>query len=202
MLYHLRCMLSDKISENLEKKEAGVVSAMLLGDKSMLDEEIKDLYQSNGIGHLLAISGLHISLIGGSLFELLRRLGIRMQVAAGIAILFLILYGQMTGLSVSTNRAVIMTIILLAGRIFLRYYDLLTALSVSSIIILIKQPLRIMDAGFLLSFVTVLGIYLLVPIGKELFKRYKKIEFLVLLYFYLHCQSFYTFFTSILFIAF
>lgn len=51
-----------------DEKTAGIVSAMVLGDKSGLSDEVKQLYQENGIAHVLAISGLHISLIGASLF--------------------------------------------------------------------------------------------------------------------------------------
>ena len=47
----------------MPEREAGTVSAMLLGDKSMLDEEVKELYRENGMSHLLAISGLHITVL-------------------------------------------------------------------------------------------------------------------------------------------
>lgn len=56
-----------------DEKTAGIVSAMVLGDKSGLSDEVKQLYQENGIAHVLAISGLHISLIGASLFFVLRK---------------------------------------------------------------------------------------------------------------------------------
>ena len=46
------------------------MSAILIGDKSELDEEIKDLYQKSGIGHILAISGLHMSFIGIGLYRI------------------------------------------------------------------------------------------------------------------------------------
>ena len=53
----------------------GTMSAILLGEKSGLDEEMRKLYQKNGMGHLLAISGLHMSLIGMGLYSFLRKAG-------------------------------------------------------------------------------------------------------------------------------
>ena len=60
-LYELRSNFYNCIMQCLPEKEAGVIAAMVLGEKCALDEDIKKLYQDNGIGHILAISGLHIS---------------------------------------------------------------------------------------------------------------------------------------------
>lgn len=59
-----RDTLSASLLEVTDETTAGVLSSMLLGDKSYLDDEIKDLYQVSGISHILAISGLHISIVG------------------------------------------------------------------------------------------------------------------------------------------
>ena len=67
-LHRLRNRFHDVVSLCCDEKTAGIVSAMVLGDKSGLSDEVKQLYQENGIAHVLAISGLHISLIGASLF--------------------------------------------------------------------------------------------------------------------------------------
>ena len=58
------------------EEDAGIFSAAVLGDKKALDSEKKDLYQKNGIAHLLAISGLHLSLIGMGDLQLLRKAGL------------------------------------------------------------------------------------------------------------------------------
>ena len=75
-LHRLNLAISDKYKKILGDKNAGSLSAMVLGDKRGLDEEIKELYQENSISHLLSISGLHISLLGGAVFLFLRRLKI------------------------------------------------------------------------------------------------------------------------------
>ena len=61
------------VKSRLEDKEAGLVIAMLLGNRDFLDKDIYELFQNNGIAHILAISGLHISLIGLSIYNLLRK---------------------------------------------------------------------------------------------------------------------------------
>ena len=58
------------------EKEAAVMSALLLGDKKDLDSELKELYKRNGILHILSISSLHITIIGVSIYKLLRRMGL------------------------------------------------------------------------------------------------------------------------------
>lgn len=74
-LEKLRDTLSASLLEVTDETTAGVLSSMLLGDKSYLDDEIKDLYQVSGISHILAISGLHISIVGMAFYKLLRKEG-------------------------------------------------------------------------------------------------------------------------------
>ena len=76
MLYRMKRFLSDVLDEILDEEDAQILKAMLLGERGELSQETKDLYQSSGIIHILAISGLHISIIGMGLFRLLRILRI------------------------------------------------------------------------------------------------------------------------------
>lgn len=75
ILEKLRDTLSASLLEVTDETTAGVLSSMLLGDKSYLDDEIKDLYRVSGISHILAISGLHISIVGMAFYKLLRKEG-------------------------------------------------------------------------------------------------------------------------------
>ena len=72
LLFKLRIFLEKALDQSLNEEDAGVMKAMLLGDKAYMDREITDMYKSSGIMHILAVSGLHISLIGMGLYELLR----------------------------------------------------------------------------------------------------------------------------------
>lgn len=170
-LQEFRNRLSLVIQNGLPEKEAGVLAAMVLGEKAGLSEEVKTLYQENGIAHILAISGLHISLIGAGLFFLLRRFVMPMKAAAICSVLFLFCYGVITGFPVATQRAILMMCVMLAARFVGRQYDLLSALSFSALIQLFQNPYVLFQTGFLLSYGTVLGIAVFVKKFELLYSR-------------------------------
>lgn len=165
----------DKVQDNLagvfsnlfDDKRASLATAMVLGDKKNLDADVKTLYQRNGIAHLIAISGLHIAMIGGTLYKCLRRLTGSYPIAAIIGVVFIISYGVMTGLSGATYRAVIMLVTSIGADIFGRRYDGLTAIALALLIMLVNNPYQITQVGFLLSFGAVLGIVLIQPMWKQ-----------------------------------
>ena len=72
-LYGIRSLLKQRLGKVLPGKEAAVMCALLLGDKGDLDPELKELYQRNGILHILSISSLHITMIGMTVYQLLRK---------------------------------------------------------------------------------------------------------------------------------
>jgi len=115
-------------------------------------------YQLAGIVHILAISGLHISILGMGLYNLLKKAGLGIWPAGIFSLGVMLQYGIMTGGSVSTMRAVTMFLIAMGARITGRIYDMMTALSVTAMMILLESPAYLLDSGFLLSFGCVLGI--------------------------------------------
>lgn len=141
-----------------EPEDAGVFRAAILGDKSSLDAEIRDLYQKNGIAHLLAISGLHVSIIGMGIYGLLRKTGLRFGTAGLLSGMFLISYGIMTGASASVVRAVIMLLSAFLAGYLGRTYDLISAACMACILLLADAPYLITQGGFQLSFGAVLAI--------------------------------------------
>lgn len=180
-LEDLKRRLINVYEDILEEREAGTLTAMLLGEKYLLEDEVKQLYQENGISHVLAISGLHVSLIGMSIFWLLRKCKRSIITATSITILFVYSYGIMTNFSVSTNRAVVMMIVLLLATPFGKTYDMLSATALSAFLILLQNPFQLMNAGFLLSFLAVIGIAVLFPSLKRLFPGDNKLKAAVLL---------------------
>ena len=137
----------------------GVLSAMLLGDKTSLDSEIRSLYQKSGIAHVLAISGLHISLLGMMLYRLLRhRCGLTYLWAGIVAASFLVAYTLMTGNAVSARRATGMLIVYLVADLLGRSYDMLSALSLIAILLLWENPFLVTNSGFQFSVAAVVGI--------------------------------------------
>ena len=166
-LHILRCKMAAQLDLLLPKEDAGIMKAVLLGAKGDIDEELKALYQRGGIAHILAISGLHISLLGMGAFELLRRLGVPLKAAAFLAAVFMFCYGIMTGFSVSMLRAVIMFLLHMLARMIGRTYDMLTAAGVAAVLILMEQPLYLYYGGFVFSFGCVIGIGLALPVLTE-----------------------------------
>lgn len=154
-LASLRSKVSTVYKQILPSEEAGVMQAMFLGEKQALDTDVKNLYQRNGISHILSISGLHISFLGLLLYKLLKKVGCPIYLNAGIVSIVVFSYGQMTDFSVSTNRAVVMMFVSLFAIVIGRTYDMLSAISLSSFIILIQNPMQLYNTGFQLSFLAV-----------------------------------------------
>ena len=176
-LFKLRSFCVKKLEECLREEEAGVLKAVLLGTKASVEAELKALYQRNGIAHILAISGLHISMLGMGAYHLLRKLGVPMGIAAGTAAALMICYGIMTGFSVSVLRAVIMFLINMLAKMVGRTYDMLTALGVAAVLVLLEQPMYLYYGGFVFSFGCVLGIGVCMPAlteGKNPLSAWKK----------------------------
>lgn len=163
MLYMLRRMMESSFYEVLDEKTAGTIAAVCLGEKGGMDSEWKETFQEGGIAHILAISGLHITLIGTGIYQILRKTGCSIFAAALCVGTFIILYTVMTGFSVSAVRAVIMFCIWLGAQVFGRKYDMLTAVSGAAIALLIKDSRVLIDASFLLSFSAVLVLAILIP---------------------------------------
>lgn len=150
---------------NVSKEEdAGIFCAAVLGDKKKLDEEVKDLYQKNGIAHLLAISGLHLSLIGLGTYKLLRRAGCGYGRAGLAGTCFIVCYGLMVGGSASVARAVIMMAAAFLAAFLGRTYDLLSAASLALILTAWNSPDLLMQGGVQLSFGAVFSIGGLAPV--------------------------------------
>lgn len=166
-MYCIREYCSLLLDNCYEAEDASIMKAMLLGEKGTLDTEIKELYQQNGIIHILAISGLHLSVIGMGCYELLRRIrlpnAVNIMLPAGV----MYCYGTMTGMGISMLRAYIMFAMHLFAKMVGRTYDLLTAVTVAAIIVLIQQPLYLRHSGFMFSFGAICGIGIFLPPVKE-----------------------------------
>lgn len=168
MLFRLRQLASGALADYFDEGDASVIRAMLLGEKSGLDSDTKRLFQMNGIAHILAISGVHIAIVGMSLYKLLRRLTGSYAAAGCMASMVVIMYGVMTGLASSAFRAVTMMIIAVAGRALGRSPDMLTSAGIAAVIQAVVDPGIIMDAGFQLSFAAVVGMAVIVPMLRKL----------------------------------
>ena len=162
-LYELRSFWIHTLEKITGEGEAGLLQAMLLGEKSGLKKEQKELYQSGGISHILAISGLHISLVGMLLYQFLRKKKRSYSFSTAVSGSFMVIYGFLTGFGVSAKRAVFMFLVYLGAELLGETYDVVSALALAGILILTEQPLQLFQCGFQLSFLSVGAVALVYP---------------------------------------
>ena len=151
----------------MSQKAAGFYKTMVMGDKTDLDENLKQLFQLGGISHILAISGLHVSILGRGLYRILRRGGMGFWLAGIFGGLLLLGYYIMVGNSVSTQRAVGMMFLFFLAQGLGRSYDMLNALGGMILVLLWQNPFLIENSGFWFSVMALLGVGV---VGKALAK--------------------------------
>ena len=173
-MWNLRRQSNDFLCRELGEEEGSLLAAMVLGEKSGLKEDDKSLYQRNGISHILAISGLHLMLLGMGVFRTLKVIlrGDKQGAVAGIIIMSC--YCVFTGNSISTIRATIMFALSLSAKILGRSYDSLSALGLAAIVQLFFNPYVLNNSGFLLSFLAVIGVTFLSPRLQEILGAKRK----------------------------
>ena len=167
-LAFLRLSLRKGAEQVFGSRNSSLISAIVLGDRSGLDAETRQLFQDGGILHVLAVSSLHVTLLGLTLYQILRRLRQSFLVSALASGFLVVSYCLMTGSSYSAIRAGVMFLLWLGAQVTGRTFDRLTALGAAAILILIRQPLALTDAGFLLSFGCILSLALLEPVFSDI----------------------------------
>jgi len=159
---------------HLEFTTLGIYKALILGERSGIDKTTRNHFNRAGVGHILAISGLHIGIIAFISFYMLRRLfllserlTLRFNVfkfAALFSIGPVITYAFVSGMAVSTLRATIMILALYACIILPRQRDIYNTVALAAFIILIMSPASIFNISFQLSFASVFSIIYLTPL--------------------------------------
>lgn len=182
-LYELRMEIIERLEKlcsdnngifSIINNKNGIIGAIILGDKTDLDSDIKELYSVSGIAHILAISGLHISFIGMAIYRLLRR-RFRFLFSAAVSIPVVLSFGIMSGFGISTSRAIIMFILKIIGEVLGRKYDAITAISLAGLVLLVQNPFVVCNSGFQMSFGAIIAIVLILPIVEEILNTDNKI---------------------------
>ena len=166
-LWQLRRHLAETFLEVYGEENGALLAAMLLGERTFLSEETQSLYKAAGALHVIAVSGLHISLLGLGLYRLLRRIFDAQAPAAIISVLCMAAYVFLVGNPPSAVRAFIMFAMGLLAGYWKRTLDTPTALSLSAALILMGNPFYIGQSSFLLSFLAILAIAVFQPALKE-----------------------------------
>ena len=158
LLYRLRQSISNVYKWALPGEEAGFLSSITIGNKGDLLGDLKTLFQLVGVAHVLAVSGLHVSVICMAMYRGFRKRGISFLTSGIVGGIVAVLYGVLTGGSVSSVRAIGMFLVFILADILGESYDSLTALFFLADILIFINPLYLKNGSFIFSFSAIFGI--------------------------------------------
>ena len=178
-LYKVKNKIIKNINNKFPEETRGVVLGILLGDKSSIEEDVRQNFADSSLSHILAVSGTHISYVVICISVLFKKLKLNKNIRKVLTSLVLFMYLYLVDFSVSATRAVIMSTIVIMQMLFYRKQDTITTIAFSSIIILINNPYSILNIGFLLSYGGTIGIILFVnrisiESKEDFFQRFKR----------------------------
>ena len=159
------CKARERVASRIDSlfaRNSGIVKALILGTREDLSDEISEDFSRAGIAHLLAISGLHVSLIA-MLANWILHFFLSRRISFWITLLLVVFYGILSGLRASVLRAILMFAVLGGGALLGRPSDAPTRIAAAFLILLVANPLYLTDAGFVLSFSASAGLIFLSP---------------------------------------
>ena len=164
-------VISNKIKEKtnkiLDKDKASIITAILIGNKDNLSDEIEEDFRNSSLSHILAVSGMHVSYIIMIIAFVINKGKINKKISKIFIILFLLFFMLLTGKTPSVERASLMSIYMILGSMLYKKTNTLASISISMIIILIENTYSILDIGLQLSYSGTIGIVLIYPILKN-----------------------------------
>lgn len=162
-LYNYRDRMISQFRLNMDKETSAFLSAMVFGDKSDMDDSSKTMLYRSGIGHIMAVSGIHVSICACFVMLILKKLRLNKFISFGIFYMFLAVMVIIAESPVSAVRAAIMLAVLYSTELFHRENDTLNTLALAVLIICVSNPFAVHNQGFLLSVSGTYGIGVLAP---------------------------------------
>ena len=156
----VRERMTEALRALLPPRQSGLVCGVLLGDKSGLDEAVRDNFQITGVSHMLSVSGMHMAIIGQFLLWALLYFGIPKRGAALAASVGVFCFMAVTGFVPSVVRSGVMSILYLLGIGIRKQADPINSLGFAMLVLTVPNPFAAGDTGLLLSFSATLGILL------------------------------------------
>lgn len=170
----VRNSMKGKIEQNITDATSGLLSGMLIGDKSNLPKEIQEDFRNSSLSHILAISGMHVSYVMLGITFLISKMKFSKKISKIITIVILLFFIILTGKTASVERACFMSVYAILASLLHKRANVLASISISILIILIINPYSILDIGLQLSYGGTLGIVLIYPILKKCKKSKKE----------------------------
>ncbi len=168
---NLRKTLSERLNDSLSRDVAGFANAIFLGERSFIDDETVEAFNITGSSHILAVSGLHMSIWVMVIYNLLRKLAVNEKIASVVGILLFLVLSFLIGFRYSLLRSGIMLIVLLSANFFEREADSRNSLGLAVLIICMINPFSVMNSGFQMSVFATLGILVIHPALYELLTK-------------------------------
>ncbi|MBQ8787674.1 MAG: ComEC/Rec2 family competence protein [Oscillospiraceae bacterium] len=161
------------ISRNMNSKYSGIMTAMLFGDKTGIESSEKTLMYRAGIGHIMAVSGVHLSVICSFIWLIISHIPMNKYLRFILLLIPVLCFIVLAGMSNSVIRAAIMILIVYSAELFKRKADTFNSLGIAAILLTVTSPFAVRDASFLLSVTGVFGIGVIAPkIIKDIRKEY------------------------------
>jgi len=154
----LRDECDDLFAQNLSARVSPIASALLLGDRTHMTDDIREAFTRSGTMHVLAISGLHVGILAGLIWFACRQLSLSPTSTAVVVMTLIIGYAFVTETRPPIVRAVILISLVVAGQIRFRQAALLNSTAIAAVIILAYNPTDLFDTGAQLSFLAIAGI--------------------------------------------
>lgn len=158
MLADLNMELSATLRAFLGRDAGSLASALLLGNRELLDDSVLRDFKRAGVYHMLALSGLHVAILIGALEFLLKKVRVPSKIRISVLALISLFYVALTGFQLSACRSMIMLWTMYLSFALGKKRDALTSLFIAISIIVLISPSAILDAGLQLSFLSTLGV--------------------------------------------
>lgn len=152
-----------RLKKVLNEDAFGFADGIFLGNRENINPALNRDFTELGISHMIAISGMHLTILIGSIYGLLRKMGIHRKIVIYITLGICIFYVGMTGATPAILRSGIMYIIMSVSTLVMRENDSISSLFATAGIIILISPNAIFDAAFLLSCFSTLGILIVSP---------------------------------------
>jgi competence protein ComEC len=154
----------------LSQDDAGMLNAMLFGDRAGLNKTQRVGFERTGSFHLFVVSGMHVGLLAGLAFWFARRLKLREWLATSVTITLTFGYALLTGFGAPVQRALFMTAVFLLARLLSRDRNVLNALGAAVLGVLIWSPAALFEASFQMTFLAIVAIGgIAVPLAERSF---------------------------------
>lgn len=158
---NMRETFTERLLERTDRETAALLIAIVLGDTSLLEDETERAFRASGLSHLMAVSGLHVTLLFGWIAKTSRAPKGKKAIFRSFA--FLLVYGWICSFSPSVTRGILMIVFRKTAELAHKRYDFKTAIGASAALSALFNPFRIVQTGFLLSYGAVLALALLLP---------------------------------------